>query len=395
MHPHALLAIKPTSIIADLIKSHDLKSVRVFVDMKNSMKALFIPDVIQEMVMNTETNSTFDSTIAQSVLLYYKRWKAFTESLGVDLHMVVHSDRGESMYHKSILKTYKHSRSITKSGVLSAAQLEQFNDIKYRNSDLIETICKYTPKLDFVYLKFLESDFVPYYYLTRLHKGEDDVLNVIISTDKDMYQILPMKRTIQLFEMGGESRIVSRNTIFYEYAKIRNSDPKRPVELVKDIDPWLISATMAVVGDSSDDVPGIKGIGNLSAIKAVADKENTEKLIGSAGEVHKRIKAGGSFFKDDYNDKYSYGAWDKVFKKCEFETCNEICTTAYKLISYESLCNWLEEQNTEGKRKWLQEMGYREKERLGNSSLYDVFSDFPDCYLTESDCDLIMEPSYA
>jgi DNA polymerase-1 len=101
---------------------------------------------------------------------------------------------------------------------------------------------------------------------TLARRAPEDVEVVIVSTDKDLMQLV------------GE-RVVLLDTM-----KDRRIGPAE-VEERFGVPPEKLLDVRALVGDSSDNIPGVKGIGEKGAAELVREWGDLERLLAHAGEV--------------------------------------------------------------------------------------------------------------
>ena len=103
--------------------------------------------------------------------------------------------------------------------------------------------------------------------------GEAGVHSVIVSGDKDFYQLIGP--TISLLNPGrGGPAAVQEEFVTVDSATNRLGVP-----------PEKVIDYLAMVGDSSDNVPGVKGIGDKTARQLIADFGSLDTILERAGEV--------------------------------------------------------------------------------------------------------------
>ena len=174
--------------------------------------------------------------------------------------------------------------------------------------------------------------------------------------------------------------------MLHKYTKVNKSAIKKQasrLEGLSRIDPRYIAVMMAIRGDVGDDVPGVDGVGPTRLIDLFSKVEVVEKLIGSPKEMEDRVKNGGKIFREDQIGIGSLPKlWQKVFLK------NDLVTMSYKLISFESLCNWLEDATTTEKIEhinYINKILTKENVKIVPSprSFHTSLSHIEDLYLTE------------
>lgn len=85
----------------------------------------------------------------------------------------------------------------------------------------------------------------------------------IASCDKDLYQLIDPDEAITVIKFDG--KIVGVNEVVNDFG----------------ISPWQIVDYLALVGDASDNIPGVKGIGAKGAIKLLQEYSSIEKIYAS------------------------------------------------------------------------------------------------------------------
>lgn len=346
-NPNNLINLYPPRVLSDIINEKQPNSLYVYIDLKNVLRSLFVEDVVREIILNSQTMNNIDSSIFQAILYTVSYWKNFAEQMGLSSKIFICSDIGKSSYHRSIYNKYKYRRDILNS---SAAIGEKIKKIRDKNFLLAEHICNKLPDVYFFCLKYLESDFLPYYLITRKFTGED-IFHVVCSNDKDLYQTLINDNVIQLYRMNKTNNVLSRRSILPTYLKVNKPSTKKKaekLEKISKIDKNYLAAMMAVIGDDVDDIPGIDGIGPVSVINLFSQTETVENLMGTPEELEERISIGGKIFLEDrIGLGYMSELWRKVFLR------NDLVTQAYKLISFESLCRWLENGSSTDKTEYI------------------------------------------
>ena len=314
--------------------------LRVFVDLKNIQTGLYINDIVEEIVNRSETYNIVDCNMIQSLMAYCGWWKKFAKDMEIPCEIYISSDVGDSWYHKGINKKYKARR--LQAQVLMPDYYDKLPEIRQKNELMGEVIFNKLPDIYYHYLKFLESDFMHYWLISRGLEKVEGAVNIICSNDKDMYQSLTLPRTVQFFKVRGKHSLVTQHNCMQFYCKSGKKSPKAQMKtenMIKKLNKEFIVAIMALVGDLSDDVPGIKGLGNMAALQLMTDEDFIEEYIGTPDELNDRVSNDESFFKKlDITDKYG--------KKCKEALENhQVVTDAYKMISFEMLSRWLESGN--------------------------------------------------
>ena len=108
------------------------------------------------------------------------------------------------------------------------------------------------------------------------HAVEQKVNVVIVSGDKDFQQLVRPGVWLLNPGRGGHANIEEH------WVSVDNATERLgvPPELVRDY--------LAMVGDSSDNIPGVKGIGDKTAVELVTQYGTIENILAHAGEITKK-----------------------------------------------------------------------------------------------------------
>ena len=102
---------------------------------------------------------------------------------------------------------------------------------------------------------------------------------VLVTGDRDSYQLVNERVTVHL-AANNETRIMDAKAIYEQYGVT----PKQLIEV------------KALMGDSSDNIPGVAGIGEKSALKLIATYGDVEGVYGAIDEIkgaqHDKLLAG-------------------------------------------------------------------------------------------------------
>jgi DNA polymerase-1 len=100
-----------------------------------------------------------------------------------------------------------------------------------------------------------------------------DLQAVIVSGDKDFYQLIAPGVALLNPGRGGQAGVEET------WVDERNASERLGVA------PAQVADYLALVGDSSDNVPGVKGVGGKGAQKLLADYGDLDTILARAGEV--------------------------------------------------------------------------------------------------------------
>lgn len=361
-----LFSMNPCVNILDNI-SPEIDTIHFYIDLKNSSTMLFIEDYLQEIVYNTKKMNKPDSSILQSLLYTIYQWKQFFKSKNLKYKIFFCNDYGESTYHTEIYKDYKSNRKYRKNIFLQEIA-EDVENIKHANWKLAKMIINSSDDTYFMELQNLESDFIPYYLITRKYNKMNNIYHIISSSDKDHYQILNIPNTVMFSRRSNETTIYDKNTYLSKYIKpsknTKNINTQSQyIELMSKFNPDYINILMSFCGDSSDSIPGLPKIGEKTAIKMLTNHDITSVLLGNINDIEQRIFDGQLLL--NKCSKTFYETLDSNWKLAY--DYNKLVTNSYKMISYESLCKNLEKQNSENKRENLKILNDFEQKTNFNS----------------------------
>jgi len=91
---------------------------------------------------------------------------------------------------------------------------------------------------------------------------------VVISSDKDMLQLV--EEGVEVFSPYKDEGV------YYDAAKVKERFG---------VEPKLVPDIIALMGDSVDNIPGVKGIGEKTAAQLITEYGSLDKLIGSKGKM--------------------------------------------------------------------------------------------------------------
>lgn len=243
-----------------IIDKYQPDRVNIYVDLKNCISGMYMESAVKTMLLAHNHSKQPPSDIYQSWLDFVTFHYKYMYSRTMDTHIFTIADTGDSQYHKGIYKDYKSNRTISSYKTLSMLEQDVMKNIIKKNIEVIMKTAKQLYNNYGVYLSYCESDFCPHYYIKN-HFQDLKTLNIIYSTDNDMLQTLKFDNAVQFFRRNKDNKMWITKDNWLERLKIENENiPIENYEYMK-----------AIMGDSGDDVPGIKGIGPKTAIKYVRD----------------------------------------------------------------------------------------------------------------------------
>ena len=185
-------------------------------------------------------------------------------------YVIVAFDRGKTFRHEKY-DNYKGGRIETPDElkkqfpiakeVISAMGLKWYDIDNYEADDIIGTFSTYC--------------------------DNENIKGTIISSDKDLLQLINEDVDVKLLKSGGEA-------IRYNEETFENDYGIKPINIVD---------LKALMGDSSDNIPGVKGIGEKGALKLLQEYktldgiyENIEDIKGKTKEKLMQDKENAYFF---------------------------------------------------------------------------------------------------
>jgi len=108
---------------------------------------------------------------------------------------------------------------------------------------------------------------------SRVINEDDELEGLIVSSDKDLLQLITDKVHVKLLKQTGH--LLMTPETFKETYKV---EPKRMIDL------------KALMGDASDNIPGVKGIGEKTAISLLEKFDNIDNLYENIDQVTGKTK---------------------------------------------------------------------------------------------------------
>ena len=102
---------------------------------------------------------------------------------------------------------------------------------------------------------------------------EDEFVATIVSSDKDLLQLISDEVVVKLLKSNDHIMMTKE-----EFKNIYGLDPIRMIDL------------KALMGDSSDNIPGVKGIGEKTAIKLLSEYDSLDGLYDHIDEIKGKTK---------------------------------------------------------------------------------------------------------
>lgn len=186
-------------------------------------------------------------------------------------HIIVAFDKGKTFRH-NLYDNYKGGRMQTPDElkvqfpkakeILEAMGIKWYEIDNYEADDIIGT-----------FAKFCDED--------------DNFIGTIISSDKDLLQLISSDIDIKLLKQKDYIRY-NHDSFVEEYK----------------IEPINIIDLKALMGDASDNIPGVKGIGEKTALKLLQEYKTIDNLYNNIDKIKGRLK--DKLIEDEENARFSY-----------------------------------------------------------------------------------------
>ncbi len=157
--------------------------------------------------------------------------------------------------------------------------------------------------------------------LARIVDEEDEFIATIVSSDKDLLQLISDEVVVKLLKQSGHI-MMDRD----EFMKTYQVEPARMVDL------------KALMGDASDHIPGVKGIGEKTAINLLAKYGTLDNLYANIDSVTGKTKEKLLADKDNAYMSYDLAT---IYKEVPLDFTLEDCK--YGITDKSQLTNVLEE----------------------------------------------------
>ena len=198
----------------------------------------------------------------------YNQFKSY------DPFFVILYDDGFCQQQKVIEPSYKSGRSILNLIVDNDQELELFRQIKKHYYQEIEHLFTKKDLSKVYYLREYEADLIPHYCILNglYDSDQDDILNVILSVDKDLLQTCKFTNTIQCVTSFIKKSNSNKSGFQIQFDAYDNDNAisyinkkfKRGILTAE-----YIPMILAIGGDKADSVSGLRGIGPTKSIELI------------------------------------------------------------------------------------------------------------------------------
>lgn len=285
MTPYTIMNYYPNyDILDNIVSRKNYEKLNLFIDLKNTIQSVYMEHCIKHLVDSTEKSKYIDTSVFASLIPFLAFHKLYAAKRGIDVNFYIFFETGESYYHKNINKQYKKSRKLDNLYGLDHAQRQKFTEILHANYKLIDKALNKIPDTKVIKLQNLEADFIPYYLITR-NKVDPNAANIIYSNDHDMWQCVTDNTFIYSKTAGKVKNIIEEGKPIKRLLKNEHTELSDPI----------VPLAMSVMGDSGDDISGIKGIGPKTFEKIGSDLLD---LVGGMDQLRENIVKRRKVFDD-------------------------------------------------------------------------------------------------
>jgi hypothetical protein len=329
LHPNQIISYYPTYSLLDQVLSKGYKNVNLFIDFKNCAQTLYQKHCIDTLLENSTISKFIDSSIFTAAIAFLAFHKLYAIKRKIDMKFYIFFELGQSYYHQNINSKYKVSRRINDLFGLDYESKEKFNNIVKNNLLLIDKVFNKINKINVIKLEHLEADFIPYYLIRNELVEKENTANIIYSSDHDLKQTIIDENCFIFSKAHKIKKIISKNEVMSAELKQDSDIPDEYLPLY-----------MSIVGDTGDDIKGVKGIGPQTFIKTFPQIQalicnNMELLYNNIMEK-----------KNIFNINSSEASDPNIRKILLEEETNSTISNNMKLISFEILTRSLNNPNT-------------------------------------------------
>lgn len=260
----------PKEWLRKILEKHNKKKVIFYVDFLSVCKGLFKKDNIffelQYYMENRNPSEKLIEEYRNFLNVLYKEFKQYSP------FFVTFYDDGKNLQNRLIQNSYKDGRSAIKDIISSDDELNAYYKLKELNFEKLKNRFTVNDRGIVIYLKNYESDLIPHYIIKNNYfdSSSYDVLNVILSTDKDLLQTCQFKNTVQCTNRYFSSRGPNNRfqiSVYNDYNAVSYIyDKFKPGGIITS---KYIPLILSLAGDVADNIPGIKSIGKAKAISKI------------------------------------------------------------------------------------------------------------------------------
>ena len=205
-----------------------------------------------------EIMRTQDGTPTNAIFAFSSMINKILSTLKKDEGLMVAFDAGKDTFRKEQLESYKANRKPTPEDLvaqfpiardfLRALNIFQFEEEGFEGDDIAGTVAKLAEK--------------------------EGYQGTIYTSDRDFLQLVDNNITVNIIRKGMSDVVPMTPEMVMETYGFK---------------PLQIIDYKGLRGDSSDNLPGIKGIGEKTAVKLIQEYDNFDNIIAHAGEIKGKV----------------------------------------------------------------------------------------------------------
>lgn len=312
-----------------LLSLNPKKHLNIFVDVKGCSPALYSDWAVKYIINDSKNSRHINMSYYAGVIDYIAWHRYYAQKRDLTLDMYFFMEQGRSVYHDAIYKDYKSNRVLSDFFGLDVADQEYFKKIMDMNYNILDYTINKIPHCSFYKLQYVEADFIPWYLLEYLVPKEEqnESINLIYTRDKDMLQCLKFPNTYQYYraQWHETTSLVTPKSLLRHWAKLDHN-----VELDR-VAEWF-PLFLSMLGDNSDSIPGIKGVGNKVIIKYL------NEIISTYGDDPDKMYDIIMNGKDVLSESFKY---TKTITSRKIFGNQDILKRNMQLISFRALSEWV------------------------------------------------------
>jgi 5'-3' exonuclease len=260
----------PYNEINEELKNKQYKQIVFFIDLNSIARGFYNRTVITSEFGNYLENKKMPTMLITELKDFLNN--LYNSYRKLNPLFCIFYDMGYNLQNKSVSEKYKANRTNeSKSYIETDEERELYYYIKNYYFEEINNQFNKKGISKVVYLKDYESDFIPFYFLKKYEFcNSPTTINIVLSVDKDLLQCCQFRNTFQAVSVYIKSQSKIESILYNDNNAIKFLSKKFIPDNI--ITSKYIPLLLAIAGDKSDGIPGIKrGIGFVKAIELVRD----------------------------------------------------------------------------------------------------------------------------
>ena len=307
------------SLIHEILQNFKKKRINFFIDLQSITKGFYNREVILVEIGRYASEGKISDILIGELRDFLNN--LYVQFKKYDPFFVLAYDDGYCSQQKSIDPLYKSGRSTLEVIIVNDHEVQLFRQIKKYYFEKIETMFTKKDLSKVFYLREYESDLIPYYCIRNgiFDSDQDDVLNVILSVDKDLLQVCEYQNTIQCVTSFARNPTTRRFNIQFDIfdrdtaIQYINKKFKRGI-LTAEFIPMILS----IGGDKADNIPSLSKAPYNPNHEKIGDARAIELIINysipsAINELKYELNRMPDIIKNNFN------FIEKNFKMTSFE----------------------------------------------------------------------------